>query len=185
MRITLEALRLLEEDKRQYRRKGNAWSGLKLSTRITLAFAEAYALYAEGEGHKWRTCPCDACFMSHELLHRVFRDPFDGFPNYVAGSGSNDDAISEDDRADFPDHYSDTEFNELETGATVSSDSSNGGNFGVERTDFTFTPNRDHGDTGFEVAQGKATHESDLSYTDFFREQDYVSEWEAYEASRM
>jgi hypothetical protein len=80
-RVTFEALRLLEEDKKQYARKGDAWLGMKLSNRITLAFAEAYALYAEGASHTWKTCICDACFMSHELLRRVFGDPLDAFQN--------------------------------------------------------------------------------------------------------
>ena len=76
-RVTLEALRFLEEDKKQYTGTGDAWLGMKLRNRITLAFAEAYALYAEEMAHKWKTCLCDACFMSHELLRRVLGDPLD------------------------------------------------------------------------------------------------------------
>ena len=54
----------------------------------------------------------------------------------------------------------------------------------LEKTDFR-TLDEDHGNTQSDVPRTATTLGSDLNFDDYIREQDYVSEWEAYEASRM
>jgi hypothetical protein len=58
------------------------------------------------------------------------------------------------------------------------------GEFEAEQTDYC-NLDEDHGNIQSEVPQTGTTLGSDFSYNDYIREQDYVFEWEAYEASRM